>query len=394
MIGKSFFNADSPGIGCSKPTGEGEPRSIVHGLRGGRRSRVSNLGGHEAEKRLKKTEEQIPRGPAVRDLLMTKNEALVRHHGNGQEVQLVRRGLKSARHGNNQGTCTAQVKLRRFKTGSKASFSASAPGKAVPLQNPRFVYHRCVSRPQVKSHVAPAGPWAWIRETFRTRGVLGGLTFYFGGLVEMLRDLTPGRRRSRYGDIDYDFDHGVDTTWATISLRTRFRELLSGGQYQPSDPELFHQILRALPVAPDGFTFIDLGSGKGRTLLMASDFPFRRILGVELLDEFETIARRNIERYRGERQECFALESQQGDAREFVFPDEPTVLYLFNPFPEHVLREVLANLLDSLSRSPRPVVVIYHNLVFERVFVESEWLQAEYRTPQFAIYRAVASVSG
>jgi len=242
---------------------------------------------------------------------------------------------------------------------------------------------------QVKSHATPDGPWAWIRETFRTRGVLGGLTFYFGGLVEMLRDLTPSRRRSRYGDIDYDFDHGVDTTWATISLRTRFRELLSGGQYQPSEPELFQRILRALPVAPDRFTFIDLGSGKGRTLLMASDYPFRRIVGVELLAEFESIAQRNIARYHGEQQKCFALESQQCDAREYVFPDEPIVLYLFNPFPEHVLRDVLGNLRESLKNSPRPAFAIYHNLVHERVFVESEWLQAVYRTPQFAIYRAV-----
>ena len=67
------------------------------------------------------------------------------------------------------------------------------------------------------------------------------------------------------------------------------------------------------------------------------------------------------------------------------------MLYLFNPFPEHVLREVLANLSSSLRASPRTVFVIYHNLVHERVFVESEWLKAEYRTPQFAIYRVATS---
>ena len=229
----------------------------------------------------------------------------------------------------------------------------------------RLVYHRSVSSPQAKLDAAQSGPWEWIRDTFRTRGVLGGLIYYFGGLVEMLRDLAPARRRSRYGDTDYDFDHQVDTTG------------------------LFHQILRALPMAPDGFTFIDLGSGKGRTLLMASDYPFRCIVGVELLAEFEAIARRNIARYRGEQQKCFVLESHPGDAREFTFPDEPMVLYLFNPFPEHVLRDVLANLRGSLTTSPRPVFVIYHNLEHERVFAESGWLRAEYRTPQFAIYRAV-----
>jgi hypothetical protein len=127
----------------------------------------------------------------------------------------------------------------------------------------------------------------WVRETARIRGAFGALRYYTAGTWELLRDLAPGRRRSRFGDIDYDFDHGVDTTWATVTLRTRVRELLSGARYQPSEPELFHKILTSLPVKPDGFTFIDLGSGKGRTLLMASDYPFARIIGVELLDELE-----------------------------------------------------------------------------------------------------------
>ncbi len=214
-----------------------------------------------------------------------------------------------------------------------------------------------------------------MRDTVQARGVIGALRYYIAGTFELLRDLTPQRRRSRYGDIDYDFDHGVDTTWATVTLRTRFRELLSGAQYQPSEPELFFQILCALPVKPDGFTFIDLGSGKGRTLLMASEFRFQKIIGVELLAELDTIAKQNIARYHGEQQKCFAIESHAGDAREFEFPPEPTVLYLFNPFPEHVLREVLANLRDSLSREPRPAFVIYHNLVHERACTECVWLE-------------------
>ena len=247
-----------------------------------------------------------------------------------------------------------------------------------------------MSSPPHKLPAETDGPRAWLRDTIRTRGMVGALRHYAAGCFELLRDLTPARRRSRFGDIDYDFDHGVDTTWATVSLRTRFRELLSGGQYQPSEPTLFRQILRALPIAVDGFVFLDLGSGKGRTLLMASDFPFRRVIGVEMLAEFAEIAQQNIARYHNERQRCFALESRQGDARDFAFPGEPTVLYLFNPFPAHVLRTVLWNLRNSLTTTPRPLYVIYHNLVYERVFVECAWLQAVYRTTQFAIYRALS----
>jgi SAM-dependent methyltransferase len=221
--------------------------------------------------------------------------------------------------------------------------------------------------------------------------MIGALRFYASGLLELLRDLTPSRRKSRYGDIDFDFEHNVDTTWATVSLRTRVREWLRGVQYQPSEPELFRSIIDSLPTAVEGFTFIDLGSGKGRTLLMASSYPFQRIMGVELLEELNAIAQQNIARYQSDRQKCFGIESHAGDARDFDFPAEPTVLYLFNPFPEHVLRGVLANIRRSVSTSPRPVYVIYHNLVHEAVFDEQQWLRRLHRTHQFAVYEAEPS---
>jgi hypothetical protein len=206
-----------------------------------------------------------------------------------------------------------------------------------------------------------------------------------------LRDLTPERRKSRYGDIDYDFEHGVDTTWATVSIRTRLREWLSGGQYQPSEPALFHAMLASLPVAVDGFTFIDLGSGKGRTLLLASSYLFRRIIGIELLEELNLVAQDNLARYQSEEQKCFNIEAYPGDARCFDFPSEPTVLYLFNPFPRHVWREMLANLHTSMLAAPRPVYVIYHNPVHDDIPAAQGWLQQQARTHQFVIYKAEAN---
>lgn len=205
----------------------------------------------------------------------------------------------------------------------------------------------------------------------------------------MVRDLTPSRRKSRYGDIDFDFEHGVDTTWATVTLRTRIREWLSGSQYQPSEPALFHQIIESLPFPADGFTFIDLGSGKGRTLLMASSYPFQRIIGMELLGELNAIAVQNISRYRSADQRCFAIESHVGDARHFDFPAEPAILYLFNPFPRHIWREVLANLHASVVSAPRPVYVIYHNPVHEDIPNSQSWLHERTRTHQLVIYEAV-----
>ena len=77
-------------------------------------------------------------------------------------------------------------------------------------------------------------------------------------------------------------------------------------------------MLSALPIDYRDFTFIDIGSGKGRTLLMASDYPFRRIIGVELLPELHRIAQENVRKYKNENQKSFAIVSQCVDAREFV----------------------------------------------------------------------------
>lgn len=232
---------------------------------------------------------------------------------------------------------------------------------------------------------------AWVADTIHNRGWLGAAAYYSVGAVELLRDLAPGRRKSRFGDIDYDFDHGVDTTWATVSLRTRLRELVAGAQYQPSEPGLFHEILSALPTPLDGFTFIDLGCGKGRTLLMASDYPFRKIVGVELLDELTQAARHNLQHYHSETQKCFDMKAITRDAREYEFPTGALVLYLFNPFPDYVLRAVLTNLHRSIQSDPREVLVIYHNLIHEAVFRQQTWLIEVQRTYQFAIYRAKAN---
>jgi SAM-dependent methyltransferase len=134
------------------------------------------------------------------------------------------------------------------------------------------------------------------------------------------------------------------------------------------------------------FVFVDLGSGKGRTLLMASDYPFRRIVGVELLPALHRAAQENLSKYRSESQKCFAIEAICGDATEFDFPNEPTVLFLFNPFPEAGLRRVMGSLENSLREHPRKTYVLYHNALLERVLSERDVWKKILGTQQYALY--------
>ena len=209
-------------------------------------------------------------------------------------------------------------------------------------------------------------------------------------LWEFVRDSTPARLRQRYGDADYDWEKRVNTTSAAVGWRERLLGVFHS-PYQPTEPELFREMLEALARQPNlswsDFTFIDLGSGKGRTLLMASDYPFRRIVGVELLPALDQITQENLSQYKSESQQCFALESICADATEFLLPEEPLLLYLFNPFPQGGLRRVIAALERSLHDHPRTVYVLYHNPQLEHVLAESAALRKIGGTHQYSIYR-------
>jgi SAM-dependent methyltransferase len=210
---------------------------------------------------------------------------------------------------------------------------------------------------------------------------------FFALLWQFVRDSLPDRRRQRYGDVDYDWDYRVDTTAATVNRRDRWLGLFHS-PYQATDPALFHEMLASLKVDFHGFVFVDIGSGKGRVLLMAADYPFRRIVGVELLPELHRVAQENISKYRSGSQRCFAIESICCDARDFVFPAEPMVLYLFNPLSESGLVGLFANLGRSLAQDPRPVFVLYHNPLLEHVLMAQNWLRKSGGTHQYAIFAA------
>lgn len=233
--------------------------------------------------------------------------------------------------------------------------------------------------------------WNWWNEIAKREGRFAASRQLLVALWEFLRDSTPERRRQRYGDAEFDWDHHVNTTSAAVGWRDRLLGLFHS-PYQPTESALFHEMLAALREQCScdfcDFTFIDLGSGKGRTLLMASDYSFRRVMGVELLPALHRIAEENLRLYRSESQQCSALESTCEDATKFPFPVEPTVLFLFNPFPESGLRRVIANLEQSLRAHPRAVYVLYHNPLLEQVLSESAALSKVGGTHQYAIYRS------
>ena len=235
----------------------------------------------------------------------------------------------------------------------------------------------------------PILAFKWMRDSVRSRGLLASLVYLGGQAWELARDSMPDRRRSRFGDIDYDCDYGVDTTWARLPISVRLREVFTERLYQPTVPDEFSEIMQYLATVDfTEYTFIDLGSGKGRALLLAAMYPFYEIAGVEVQQELHRIAEQNIANFDVPGQQCRNVWSRCLDARYYEFPPTPIILYLFNPFPDYVMKQVIANLEKSIRENPRPVHIIYNAPWEKQILDQANFLESYAETSQYILYKA------
>ncbi len=162
----------------------------------------------------------------------------------------------------------------------------------------------------------------------------------------------------RFEDWWFDLLHNTDTsTQRSEQVKRGWLNDPENLHYLPIRPKCARRVLKSMPpIDYREYTFIDLGSGKGRMLLMAQALPFKKVVGVELRNELYNQALTNLQKNRARlrycQPECFNM-----DATSFEFPDEKLVVCLANPFGPAIMQQVLNNLGASLDRSLRDVVV-------------------------------------
>ena len=182
----------------------------------------------------------------------------------------------------------------------------------------------------------------------------------------------PRRFLDKRYDTKFDDAFGVETQRrvALTDLDIQGFDIRHGVYYQATSAALVRKILRQLRLDCRQFVFVDLGSGKGRVLLMAAQMPFRRVIGVEISEELIECARRNIDACKGRLEAPIELVHE--NAAEFRFPREPTVLFMFNPFDETVMRPAVANLLSAADDGGHEGFVVYHSPRCRELFDRSE----------------------
>ena len=197
--------------------------------------------------------------------------------------------------------------------------------------------------------------------------------------LHLLSPLTAGRRRRRklleLSRDGFDEAHGTDTA-GILTGRELGTTVTPRGhivtRYETTSSGAIRTLLDHLDIDHRAFTFVDLGCGKGKPLLIAASYPFRRLIGLDISASCVAIARGNLARYGPEKIEPSRVELLTMDVEDFVFPLEPLVAYLYNAFPPKLLARVVGHLETSLEQAPREVVVIYVNPQAIAAFARSQ----------------------
>jgi hypothetical protein len=194
----------------------------------------------------------------------------------------------------------------------------------------------------------------------------------------------------------FDQVHGVDTSGLVPASK------LATGHPNDEHVTAYYgvapSILRALiarwretvpPYPISSYTFIDIGAGKGRGMLIASEYRFRKVVGIELNPALAAIARQNAAQWHAAHAAdptanlIAPIEVLEQDALEFELPNAPVLLFLFHPFEAPVLRKLLRHIESQLGRRAAETAPDTRSLALDLIYVNAECVQVLDRHPAF-----------
>lgn len=198
---------------------------------------------------------------------------------------------------------------------------------------------------------------------------------FLSRFTESLRSQGPAitliKLRSVAMDHWFDLRYGMDTcSWSDLAeLRISSENKEKGYGYRPARLLPLRRMLREIvPLLPAERVLVDVGSGKGRVLMVASEFGFKEVRGVEFSPELCEIARRNVVQFQ-KASGCKArFRIIEQDATKYPIQDDENVFVFYNPFDGAILSKVLENIRTSLKQQPRKIVIVYYNPRWSDVF--------------------------
>jgi Methyltransferase domain len=166
----------------------------------------------------------------------------------------------------------------------------------------------------------------------------------------------------RGSGIVFDALHGVDTSGGVLpeNLEIASANIEKGIAYDPCPWSTLQRSLRLASVRPPGYTFVDIGSGKGKVLLSALVLPFERVVGVEFSSYLSRVAKQNVTSARFLYRRCSSVQTICADAVQYPIPEERCIFFFANPFSYEIMELVLNNIVRSYIKSPRSIFLIFY----------------------------------
>ena len=199
--------------------------------------------------------------------------------------------------------------------------------------------------------------------------------------------MTRARREPRA-----DHDLGIHTTRAVpcAALGIAGPNAVHASPYEPTPFGVLDDLLCGLGLELPRYTFVDLGSGKGRVICLAAGLPFRGVLGIELSPALHAAAEANLAALPASWRRARSVRSVCADAAEHPIPAGPTVYFLFNPFAASVLARVVARIEAAHADDPADRLVLYYMPVHRDVLDRSALLGLHSSSRDWLIYRSQA----
>ncbi|MFO0726401.1 MAG: class I SAM-dependent methyltransferase [Myxococcota bacterium] len=164
--------------------------------------------------------------------------------------------------------------------------------------------------------------------------------------------------------------------------------LIHANRYEPTPFGVLDDMLCGLGLDYARYHFVDLGSGKGRILALAAKYPFGEVTGIEFSRELHQAASANLAALRPEYVRAKKIRSICADAANYVFPPQPLVVFLFNPFRAPVLSRVLGNLAPAVATEGPPSYVLYYMPLEGSLLERESWLRPHSAARDWAIYQS------